>query len=260
MDTLDSSFYPNSELELKVKIDSLMNQWAERCSNSDDFSSDGFYPYYTMQRYRILFVGRESRGLGGRDYIKVLHHAYKGFDGKGQTIGGRPMNCLAFHRKMFYLSYGILKNFPDFYSIPKPSKLAINFATESGISFSFMEVSKSSNPKDEDFRSNWYSIGSSIKKAIDTNRNYIREEIELLSPDIIIGSGVYNLHEIIQHNNIKVLDKNVVLLSNLSRKNTLYCSTYHFSCYKNSDFSLYKWMETVFNRFRNQLDDINEHK
>lgn len=266
MDTLDSSFYHISELRLKAKMDSFMNQWMESCAIPEDwFSSDGFYPCYTRKHYKILIIGRESRGLGGRDYIKVLHHAYKGFDGKGQTIGGRPMNCHAFHRRIFYLVYGILNNFPDFNCLPKPNNLAIRFATKDGISFAFMEISKISNPDDNDSSSNWKNIAKSIKSATSEGHNFIRDEIELLAPDIIIGSGIWNLHTIIQHGNIEKLDNNAYLLKDFptqnvsipyeakKHKNILYFPTYHFSARRFGDRWFYDHIGNLFKLFRCRL-------
>lgn len=246
--------YPNFENPLKKEIDFLMNEWKDYCGiRSDWFSSDGFYPYYTKQRYRILFVGRESRGLGGRDYITVLYNAYKGLDGKGQRIGGTPMNRLAFHRRLFFLAYGILNDFPDFYCISKSNILAKTFATEEGISFSFMEISKISNPSDDDSSSNWNNIRKSIKSATSDGRNFIRDEINLLSPNIIIGSGIYDLHEIIQHTNAERLDENVFLLKNLSNKNVLYLPIYHFSARNVGDVYYYRVIKESFKKFRCRL-------
>ena len=63
--------YPFEEKGLKKKIDELNAEWENTCP--EGFVSYGFYPYYTKQKYHILFVGREPRGLSGCDYIQALY-------------------------------------------------------------------------------------------------------------------------------------------------------------------------------------------
>lgn len=61
--------YPESELDLKEKIENLNGEWLdflkeqlpnESCNIEKLFVSDGFYPYYTSQKKKILFIGREA--------------------------------------------------------------------------------------------------------------------------------------------------------------------------------------------------------
>lgn len=61
--------YDNSELILKDKIDGLHKQWIANIVNNDNseiadelrelYVPDGFYPYYTKQKIRILFIGKK---------------------------------------------------------------------------------------------------------------------------------------------------------------------------------------------------------
>lgn len=168
------------------------------------------------------------------------------------------MNCLAFHRRIFkvtygLITYGLINEIPIFKSVPKASILAKDFATEQGISFAFMELSKFSNPSDEDSSSNWYNINQSIKSSTKNGHNYIRDEVELLSPDIIIGSGVYDLHEIIQCHDVEKLSNDAFLLNGIARKKILYFTTYHFSGRNLRDCWYYDHIGNLFKLFRDRL-------
>ena len=193
--------YPNNELQLLSEIKELMKNWKQSVSLHGDFTSDGFYPYYTHQPIKILFMGRESRGLSNLDYIEILYEAYK-----NNRIGKTSLNRNAFHRRMLYLAHGIMNNFPSLNNVPKASEIAKNFATTDGISFAFMNISKTSN-ESENYSANWKNINQSIKDACNGKFNFIKEEIQTLSPDIIIGSGVDNLLETIKCN-YKLLEEN----------------------------------------------------
>ena len=74
--------YPDSELGLKEKIENLNGEWLdflkeqlpnESCNIERLFVSDGFYPYYTSQKKKILFIGREALGIGGWNYMELLN-------------------------------------------------------------------------------------------------------------------------------------------------------------------------------------------
>ena len=70
---------------------------------------------------------------------------------------------------MLYLAYGIMNNFPSWNNVPKASEIAKNFATTSGISFAFMNISKTSN-KSESYKRNSANINQSIKDALGSSK------------------------------------------------------------------------------------------
>ena len=127
--------FPPAEVALKKKIDELNAKWEDACP--DDFVSYGFYPYYTQQNYRLLFVGREPRGLAGCDYIQALY--------ENDFIKGKGCTNRNFHRRIFYLAYGLLNDFPDFAEIPYSREIAQNDFAQGKLSFAFMNVSTISN-------------------------------------------------------------------------------------------------------------------
>lgn len=194
--------YPNNELSLKQAIDELNREWysfiCKNCASdlSSLYVSDGFYPYYTHQKIKILFIGRESLGLAGCDYIENLFNAIK--LGK---IGDKALNKHKFHALMLYVVYGLQHNYLDYKNIPYATEINKNFATPDGISYAFMNLSKFSNESD-----NWVSddalIDSFLKISSMSSENYFAKEIEILNPDLIIGM---NLNEDEKKNRHKFL-------------------------------------------------------
>ncbi len=103
--------YPDSELSLKEDIENLNGTWFdflkkqfvdESCNTEKLFVSDGFYPYYTFQKKKILFIGREALEIGGCNYMEFLYEAYQ-----EKQIGSLSLNRHKFHSTMLYLTYAI---------------------------------------------------------------------------------------------------------------------------------------------------------
>ena len=181
--------YPLKEWASLDQLEALFRDWRECYANSQNtlvraqsqkIVTDGFYPFYFQQSTQILFVGREARGIEGCDYLDILFHEYRG----RQEIGGRHLNFDAFHSRMLYIAWGLLNGMPDWETIPWANEIASSFGSESGISFAFMNLSKLSNESDQ-WLSDWEMIKASHDSATST-RNFIREEVALLKPNIVI--------------------------------------------------------------------------
>ncbi len=132
------------EQKLHAELSSLLSEWKKivctEQSYSELFVEDGFYPFYTQQPVKILFVGREALGMAGLNYVDVLFDAYK-----NKTVGEKSLDEYKFHRLLFSIAYGIIRRETDWKKIPYASELADNFGTQGGISFAFMNLSKFSN-------------------------------------------------------------------------------------------------------------------
>lgn len=171
--------YPPKEKELKKKLDALMQEWPKCIASEQDrkaFCSDGFYPFYAYQKIKILFVGQESYGLGEHNYIAVFNNLYH----SGFLDDNKSINMSKFHSRMFYVAYGILRNFPEWEVVPYPYACRTDIFTKDGISFAFMNISKISPEK---YRpTNW----SDVMRSVHEGAANIREEMKLLAPDIVI--------------------------------------------------------------------------
>jgi hypothetical protein len=82
---VNTALYPFEERPLCSRLDVLMSDWKREVAQSrvifredgksysgaDYFCADGFFPYYTQQTTKILFIEREAVGLSGMDYIDI---------------------------------------------------------------------------------------------------------------------------------------------------------------------------------------------
>jgi hypothetical protein len=192
MDVANTLIYPEEEMSLKKNLESLFHDWYNEAKSkhfikdytADDIVFDGFYPFYTFQNKKVLFIGREALGISGENYLSVIHDAYK-----ENFIGNMHINQYKFHNRMFYLAYGINHGFPEWSEIPYASELTGSFATKNGLSFAFMNLSKLSNES-----SSWNTdeelVDSFINSFSESKTNYFNKEIEILDPDIILSMNL----------------------------------------------------------------------
>ena len=66
----------DEEAEMANSLKKLEDKWRRHidksqslCVHAKLFNMDGFYPFYTQQKVRILFVGREACGMQEKNYI-----------------------------------------------------------------------------------------------------------------------------------------------------------------------------------------------
>lgn len=218
-----SSEYPDDELSLLSEVRQLMEEW-KACTGDPLFTSDGFYPYYTHQPVKVLFVGREGIGLAGCDYIESLYQAYK-----QNRIGNKSVNRYAFHRRMLYMLYGIQRGFPAWKDIPTAQHIARNFATPYGVSCAFLNLSKTSNE-----REHWNTDWQALRVSLETGISFLKREISLLQPDLIVSSNVGlapafdSLPELLSKHPDDLLD---VHHCELNGRVVYWLNTFHFSAF-----------------------------
>ncbi|MBK1829610.1 hypothetical protein JIN77_02645 [Verrucomicrobiaceae bacterium R5-34] len=179
------SLFPISEHTKLEQLENLFQNWHQAITEkepelADALVFDGFYPHYSSQKKRILFVGREPRDLTGHHYIETLHRAYT----ICRRIGEKPLNQAQFHSLQFYLCHGILNQFPEYDGIPWAEELSETFADASGWSYAFMNLSKVSNDTD-DWSTNW-GESNRFLEASTNDRNFLKEQIEIINPELII--------------------------------------------------------------------------
>jgi hypothetical protein len=180
--------FPEFEKEQLATLNKLFSAWYESALNSslennrngDDIVFDGFYPYFSLQPRKILFIGRESLGLTGEHYLDLMHSCYK--EGR---VGDKSLNQSQFHALMLRIAYGVNHNCCSWNEIPTANEIAQNFATEGGISFAFMNISKFSN-ESADYKADWQLIDSFTEISTNRNENYFNKQIEIINPDIIV--------------------------------------------------------------------------
>lgn len=177
--------YPQTESSKLKQISELMSEWKNSLSDNEKaiFVEDGFYPNYFSKKPKILFIGRESLEVSGENYIELLFDSYV----NSKKVGSRHLNQNAFHRRLLFLAYGILNRkstLSDYNAMPSADIIGDTFATENGVSFAFMNISKSSN--DKTVQADWGLIEESISNGL----QFIKKEIEILEPDVIITGNI----------------------------------------------------------------------
>lgn len=186
--------YDGAEVGLKKQIDELHMRWINWIVSNNNgereeelrglYVTDGFYPNYTKQRIKILFIGKEGLELSGEDYIECLYDAYL-----NRRIGSMYINQHRFHSTMLYIAYALERRVYEWSKIPYADELVEEFGRPDGISFAFMNLSKFSN-ESGDWMADEKLIDSFLRLSECPENNFFGGEICLLNPDIIIGMNL----------------------------------------------------------------------
>lgn len=178
--------YPQSEKSKYSQLQSLFTTWKNFLSNNlpegyakDDFVSDGFFPYFTSQKKKILFLGRESIGTSGKNYLEFLK----------DDLYPKGINGYSFHYLMFYIAYGLNHNAAAWQNIPYADDLMKSFCKDDGISFAVMNLSKLANECGE-WEANNPVITKFVEESQKSNVNFFDREIEIINPDIVVGMNL----------------------------------------------------------------------
>lgn len=185
--------FPESEMPHREKLIKHFEEWTAALRGKfqetadctvDGFVTDGFAPFYFSRKVRILFVGRECRDLSGHDYIAVIHRAFR----EDKLIGDRSLNLSKFHRLMLYIAFSLNNNYATWEETPTAIDIGADFATEDGVSFAFMNLSKFSNDT-----TSWQLQAEQVGRSLAAScgeRNFIREEVALLAPHIVVSMNL----------------------------------------------------------------------
>ena len=194
-------YYSQEEQKLQENLAGLFCDWSKcwknYCKNNPsahgvdedhtDIVLDGFYPNYLKQKLKILFIGRECYTMGsGADYIETfIGHYLAGRTGAEEE---RSINRDKFHKLLLKVAYGLVNDMP-WEDIPKASELCADQKIFDRISFAFMNISKLSNElvDRETTNTDWKLVNTSLDMSLNSGRNFLYEEIQLLDPDLIIS-------------------------------------------------------------------------
>jgi hypothetical protein len=185
--------YPDSEQPKLADLAMLYEEWHQHFTNNnselakledeaDGMVFDGFYPhYFASNKRRVLFVGWETVDMWGRNYIEDLHCAYHS---EPTRIRNRNLDSHKFTYRLLCIAYGIVNGMPPWKDIPDASVIADTVGEADGLSFAYMNISKMSNQSGS-ARANRSLIETAY--ALSTQgRNFIREQVTILDPEIII--------------------------------------------------------------------------
>jgi hypothetical protein len=187
-----SSLFSDIEIQKRQEIISLMSDWQSEIASKDRseyfdeedplsyFVTDGFFPGYYNQKIKVLFIGRETRYMGGGDYIETM---MKNYENKKHN---------AFTRHILQIVQGIKANGEiKFENLKKATDCAKEMVRTKDYGFAYMNISKYTNDTDDGAKADFYCINKFLEHSNLENRNYFREELEILDPDIIITGNLW---------------------------------------------------------------------
>ena len=243
---------PKEESEMVKRLEVLSQEWVKYiqkstnlCGNIELFNMDGFYPFYAKQKPRILFVGREACWMQGKNYITTVCPCIKDDNFNGWTVNQYP-----FHRRQFYIAYGIIRffsegEFPDWDNVPWASEMAKNIfgringeltGTLDSISWAFINLSKFSNETgayQTDYTNRYWPFVND-----EQNCAYLKEQINILRPQLIVGANVEELVEILGYCKC---DNSVANCFYYAPENKLppFLNCFHFAAFKSDRDGFY---------------------
>lgn len=193
-------YFPENEIESRNKIISLMNDWKKEISQKekivffddnkeyppeDYFYFDGFFPNYYNQDTKVLFIAREARWTSGGDFIENSLKYFKS-DAK--------INDVLFWRRIFYMLYGIrTKGKEEYKDIPYPYDYVRELDENNMYGFALMNMSKYSNDREDGGkRADTVLMNQFLKDSDLKKRNFFKEELEILDPDVIITANLWD--------------------------------------------------------------------
>ena len=149
------------------------------------FTRDGAFPGYSSAHPKVLFIGRESRYAETGNRITSDIAWFKKLK-PGEGMGN-------YWNRIITLVY-LIRTGQKYYPGETPSPRAIlNQMLKSGnFGFAIMNISKYVNPEeDKSGASNFNLINQFLADSELEKRNFIREEIDMLAPDIIITANLW---------------------------------------------------------------------
>lgn len=249
--------YPENEEPKVLLLETLFRDWHQHFATpgsgldkevADSMVFDGFCPYYLTQKRQILFIGREARDIGDRNYIDMMYRTYRGT----QMIGTKKhLDDSPFHRRMLQIAYGIVNGMVAWQDIPKASEIGRTLGDAHGLSFAFMNISKLPNESETSDKADWPAINAAY--ALSTRpRNFINEEIAILEPNIVITMNLVDHLEDeleslgkwtseIYPRQAKGKTKAKAYWLEIAGRRSLVIDTWHFSAYagKNDEMDFY---------------------
>ena len=149
------------------------------------FTRDGAFPGYSSAYPKVLFIGRESRYADTGDRITSDIAWFKKLK-PGEGMGN-------YWNRIITIVYLIQTG--QKYSLgqtPNPRAIIDQMRVTGNYGFAIMNISKYLNPEEEKSgTSNFNLINQFLADSDLPQRNFVREEIEALAPDIIITANLW---------------------------------------------------------------------
>ncbi|GHT59368.1 hypothetical protein FACS1894109_15160 [Spirochaetia bacterium] len=187
-----AQYFTGIETEKRKALLALMDEWRESLNNEeykDWFNTDGFFPNYYNKQHKVLFVGREARGITSGadnnvygDYIGTFLGWFKA--GIQNNNFGRHLMTMV----QLFKSDGKI----EFEQLMKASDYGKEMVKTGDFGFAFMNISKYSNDTDGGGEADWDGINQFLEDSQLEKHNYFQDELKLLDPEYIITGNLWN--------------------------------------------------------------------
>ena len=188
-----------SEAEQKKNDESnkLLNEWIEQVSKNKNtidngnvtkrsparcFAKDGFFPGYFNQKRKILFIGRETRKIGGYDFRDTTKECFEDY----------LTDKNAWWRHLLRIVYGIKHNGQiSFSKVPKATEIAEEMLETNDYGFALINISKFSNDS-QNWQTNTSLVDRFLKDSELEKTDLFQRELKLLKPNIMITANLWD--------------------------------------------------------------------
>jgi len=267
--------YSDIEKQKNKELDSLFDEWISQLSKNqtivkngdkdkktpkDCFAKDGFFPGYfapNNQGKRVVFIGRETRSIGGDDFRETSKAFFE-----NENVNVNKNN---WWRHILKIVYGIKKEGKEnFKKVPSAREIIDDMYKGNNFGFAVINISKFSNDNENNWQSNKKLIHRFIQDSKLEETHFFEKELEILEPDIIITGNLWD-RKIIKSEDIdlclpksnfletKNIGKNIAEYGkyNLSGRLIDFIDLYHFSANKSEKDCFYDpVMKVLFNKNR----------
>ena len=204
------------------------------------FTADGFFPGYYKQKNKLLFIGREPRERGGDDYIANFINHYK---------KNNDHNQFAFTRHILYIVQGVKSGGKiKFDDLEYPNDYAKKMVEKNDYGYAMMNISKYSNDSETGAKADVELMNKFLEHSNFKKRNYFKEELAILQPDIIITANLWDgkigddylelfFGKLEKRKNIE--DKAILYEMELNNQKIKLIDMYHFSSRVGTDKDYY---------------------
>ena len=182
------AWYKDLKAQIAQKEDIVFVDDGKAYKAVDYLNLDGFYPGYFSAKPRVLFIGRESREASGCNRM----------DTDIEFLKKHNINRFGFTfwQRVFYIVYGIQQEGKvPFMEIPSANEIKGSCVKDGSFPFAFINISKYSNDS-RSWKADSVLINRFLEDAELDKRNYLREQISILEPDVIISCNLWGEYKI----------------------------------------------------------------
>jgi hypothetical protein len=173
------NLFSGIELDKRRELVSLMSDWQKTVSveENDCFGSDGFFPGYFETTPRLLFIAREPRYSD--DLISLTIEHFQNEDVNDNDPFWRRILCMCH----------IIRNNGIIDGNITAGDIAKSMVQKNNFGFAYMNLSKY---RHDSGQHDPVLMNKFLKDSKLDKRNFLKEELEFLNPDIIITAYLWN--------------------------------------------------------------------